>query len=431
MDLEKWTEKPYDVVVVGGGAAGFFAAIRLKELHPQLNIVIVEKTQKLLSKVRVSGGGRCNVTHNCLRNSELLSSYPRGKRMLKEAFNMWNVSNTIDWFEKHGVALKTEADGRMFPITDNSETIAGLFEFLAKKYAIDIVKGWELVHLHKDAENIWSSEFFNKDKESASVKSEFVVLAMGGQQNLNHYAVLQQLGINVKFPVPSLFTFQIKDSVLTALSGVAVESGNVKLVGFDVAFQGPILVTHWGLSGPAVLKTSAWAAEWLNEKKYQCTVLIGWVSDPENQFREVIYQLVEDNLKKNIGNLPLPQTLPNRIWNLILEKSAVSTEKKCFELSKSEKNKIVENTLRMPFDIIGKTTFKEEFVTAGGIEDVSILLKSMELIDNPGLFATGEFLNIDGVTGGFNFQAAWSTANLVAQSIAKKKNQSSPNSENL
>ena len=423
LDSGKWADKPIDVVVVGGGAAGFFAAIRLKELHPDLNVVIVEKTQKLLSKVRVSGGGRCNVTHNCLRNSELLSHYPRGKRILKEAFNVWNVANTITWFEKHGVSLKTEADGRMFPVTDSSETIAGLFEFLARKYAISVVKSWELVNLAKDTDGLgWTSRFFNKENESVTVKSDFVILAMGGQQQLNHYAVLQQLGVNMKFPVPSLFTFQIKDKVLTALSGVAVESGNVKLVGFDQAFQGPILVTHWGLSGPAILKTSAWAAEWLYEKQYQCSVLIGWVSEPENQFRELIFQLMEENAKKNIGNLPLPASLPSRIWSLILEKSMVLAEKKCFELNKAEKNKIVENTLRMPFEISGKTRFKEEFVTAGGIEDVAVHVKTMEVLENPGLYATGEFLNVDGVTGGFNFQAAWSTANLVAQSIARKKN---------
>ncbi len=416
----------WDTIIIGGGAAGFFAAIRIKELNPKLSVVILEKTQKVLSKVRISGGGRCNVTHHCLKNSVLLQHYPRGKKLLKQAVNKFSVEDVIEWFLSHNVQLKVEEDGRMFPITNDSETIAGLFEHLARKFEIPIYKGCNVSKIASTKSRYTSNDETRWEviTDTMEFSSNSIVLATGGNVAWSHYQWLNTLPIDFIKPYPSLFTFKIDDRDLQSLSGVSVEAGSVKLIGYENSFEGPILITHWGLSGPAILKSSAWAAQWIFEKNYRFDVLISWVSQEENQFRQYFNNLLETNSKKKITNLPIE--IPKRLWDFILYKAGQNAEQSIFELSKNQKNKLVELLVKMPFYVTGKTTFKEEFVTAGGISQNSVQPKSLELKNCPGVFVCGELLDVDGITGGFNFQAAWSSANLVAHSIAY-----SPVSENL
>ncbi len=420
------SENCWDVAIIGGGAAGFFTAIRLKELNPKFSIVVLEKTQKTLSKVRISGGGRCNVTHHCLKNSELLQQYPRGKKIIKQAVHKFNVQHAIDWFNSHGVSVKIESDGRMFPTTDSSETIAGLFEDLVADYGINIIRGCAVKTLVYSKGNNEYKNKYNWEIIASAEKlmANSVVIATGGQMAWTHYQWISELPISIIKPYPSLFTFNIQDKQLQLLSGISVLSGAVKLIGFDSLFQGPVLITHWGLSGPAVLKASAWAAQWIYDRNYSFQILISWISVEENQFRQQFNNVVEQNAKKKIINLPLE--IPNRLWQFILWRSEINSEKTLGELTKVQKNKIIEMLLKMPFTVTGKTTFKEEFVTAGGIGEDSIDFNTLAVKNHQGLYACGEILDVDGVTGGFNFQAAWSTANLVANSIAY-----SPFSENL
>lgn len=417
----------WNAIVIGGGAAGFFAAIRIKELNPKLSVVILEKTQKVLSKVRISGGGRCNVTHHCLKNSVLLQHYPRGKKLLKQAVNKFSVEHVINWFLNHNVQLKVEEDGRMFPVTNDSETIAGLFENLARQFEIPVVKGCNVTKIvqsnrampEKSELSLWTVI-----TDSNEFTADSIVLATGGNVAWSHYQWISSMPIEIIKPYPSLFTFKIDDRDLQSLSGVSIDAGVVKLIGYENSFEGPILITHWGLSGPAILKSSAWAAQWIFEKNYRFDILISWVSQEENQFRQFFYDLLNTNSKKKIANLPID--IPQRLWDFILFKAGQNSEQLIFELSKNQKNKLVELLVKMPFTVTGKTTFKEEFVTAGGINENSIHHNTLELKNCPRIFACGELLNVDGVTGGFNFQAAWSTANLVANSIVY-----SPFSENL
>ena len=404
------------VVVIGAGASGYFAAIRTKELSPETEVVLLEKTGKTLAKLRISGGGRCNVTHNCLSNSELLNYYPRGRSFLKKTFNHWNVKDTIDWFEKNGVELKTEADGRMFPITDSSETVAQLLEWKAKKLGVQLITNSSvvtIVPMPKEGYYRWQLNFNTGGSEMATD----VVLAVGGFTKESQYNMISVLGIDIVPPVPSLFTFNIPDETLHAMHGVSVPDAKVKMVGFPETYNGPLLVTHWGISGPAVLKTSAWAARWMNEKAYVTTALVSWLNLSEEQMRVMLNDTLLSNPKKLMSNIVI-DGIPRRLWDYIMSRAETPITKMAADLSKYEFNKLIENLLRMPFQTDGRTMFKEEFVTAGGIDLAQVNPNTMEMKMVPGIYATGEVLDIDGVTGGFNFQAAWSTAAAVAKAIA-------------
>lgn len=414
------TDDIWDAVVIGGGAAGFFAALRIKEINPTKSVLLLEKTQKLLSKVRISGGGRCNVTHYCIQNSALLKHYPRGKKIIKQAVNEFSVSHAIDWFHQHGVPLKVEEDGRMFPASNSSETIAGLFESLAHRFQIKVLRGCQANAIVK---NIGESEW-SVQTNGHIHSTRTVIIATGGNVSWSHYAWMSDLPIDIISPYPSLFTFKIDQKRLQSLAGVSVVNGVVKLIGYDKYFQGPVLITHWGLSGPAVLKASAWAADWIFEKNYTFQILVSWVLEEENKFRQAFNELIASHSKRKMTNIPID--IPTRLWQYILEEASLSGDCIAGDLSKQQKNKLVELITKMPFDVHGKTTFKEEFVTAGGISEESINPNTMELKNAKGIYACGEVLDVDGITGGFNFQAAWSTANLAAISATH-----SPFSENL
>ena len=406
----------FDVAIVGAGAAGYFAAINIKLIAPDAKIVILEKTTKTLSKVEVSGGGRCNVTHNEIDPTKLSENYPRGGKFLKSLFRKFGVAETIQWFKEHNVELKTEDDGRMFPVSNTSETIVHLFESLAQKVGIEVWTKTGVVEI--SLENNEKHTLHLSDNES--IESKFVVLASGGLNKHDSANYLKNFDIQFEKSVPSLFTFNIRNSELNALSGISVKNGKVKIVGLKKSYSGPILVTHWGLSGPAVLKTSSWFASELNEKGYHFDTLISWIdySTEEEAYQELTEILLESP-KKQMNNLYLFD-LPQRLWLFILAESKIDETKKCIDLKKAEINKLLENLIRMPFTVIGKTTFKEEFVTAGGISLKEIDENEMNLKKYPTIYVAGEMLNIDGVTGGFNFQSAWTTAWFAANSIAIK-----------
>ncbi len=406
----------FDVAIVGAGAAGYFAAINIKLNAEDAKIVILEKTTKTLSKVEVSGGGRCNVTHNEIDPTKLSENYPRGGKFLKSLFRKFGVAETIQWFRDHNVELKIEDDGRMFPVSNTSETIVNLFESLAQKLGIEVWTKTGVVEISLVNNEIHTLQL----SENESIVSKFVVLASGGLNKHDSANYLKNFDIQLEKSVPSLFTFNIRNTDLNALSGISVKNGKVKIVGLKKSYCGPILVTHWGLSGPAVLKTSSWFASELNEKGYHFDTLISWIDySTEEEALQELTEILLESPKKQMNNLYLFD-LPQRLWLFILASSKIDETKKCMDLKKAEINKLLENLIRMPFTVIGKTTFKEEFVTAGGISLKEFDETAMNLKKYPTIYAAGEMLNIDGVTGGFNFQAAWTTAWFAATSIANK-----------
>lgn len=409
-----------DVFVVGGGAAGFFAAINAKASRPQKRVLIIEKTGKILSKVKVSGGGRCNVTHHEEDLSALLGNYPRGRALLKWTLRKWGVTNTIRWFERHGVKLKVEEDGRMFPVTDKSETIVNCLTRAASELGVEWKTGYNLNGIIP----LETGGFEVVLNTETRMKTKTLVLACGGWSKPEDYRMLTDLGIAVIPPVPSLFTFNVPDSPLSDLKGISVSWGKVKIAGLEAGdengwFSGPVLITHWGLSGPAVLKASSWLARELADLKYQATALIDWTGMGEEKARSLFDADLLMNAAKKAVNVN-PFVLPKRLWEKLLDISNVPTDKLVRDLSKSEKNKLLENCIRFSLKINGKTTFKEEFVTAGGVATQEIDKDSMECRQVPGLFFAGEILDIDGITGGFNFQAAWSTGYIAGVKAAEK-----------
>lgn len=402
--------KPYDLIVIGGGAAGFFGAIQAAENGKDLRILILEKTTKLLAKVKVSGGGRCNVTHHCFTPAALAHHYPRGQKQLKNLFYQFSAADTVSWFEKHSVPLKTEADGRMFPITDNSQTIIDCFMKSAKEYGIEIKVGQDVTKLASE------SGLFVVHSSGGVHTAKKVLIATGGYNKSESYQWLVDLGHELVAPIPSLFTFNDPAKEFVALMGVAVPNAQVRIAGTKFLQAGAVLITHWGLSGPAVIKLSAWAAEYLHQQSYRFTTLLNWTGLSEAQVRETLMQLKSESGKKGIFSSP-QFDLPRRLWEFLCTKSEIDPGKTWSEMPNKQINKLIEFLYACPFNIQGKTTFKEEFVTCGGIALSNLDLKTMESKKVPGLFFAGEVLNVDGETGGFNFQAAWTTAWVASHSI--------------
>ena len=408
------------MAVLGGGAAGFFGAIACAEANPDQPVILLEKTGKLLAKVRVSGGGRCNVTHACESAAQLAAHYPRGSKPLKKAFEQFGVPDTITWFAKRGVALKTEADGRMFPTTDSSETIARALEDAARKAGVRIVTNTSVDEIQPQP----NGEF--KLKLSGSGAGQFegklmasrILVATGGNPKSANYDWLRALGHRIAEPVPSLFTFNVPNSPLAELMGVSVPQARVVLAGEKLQYEGPLLITHWGVSGPAVLKLSSWGARRLSELGYVGTALINWIPIfTEETLRPWLQQFRQDNGKKTVASNPL-FGLPQRLWGNLTEQAAIAPETRWSDLPAKAQNRLLELLLRMPLAVRGKTTYKEEFVTCGGISLDEIDLKIMQSRRVPNLHFAGEVLDIDGITGGFNFQAAWTTGFLAGQAMA-------------
>lgn len=395
------------ILVIGGGASGFFAAINAAEHVPGARITILEKSGKLLSKVRVSGGGRCNVTHHCFENSELVKHYPRGEKELRQVFAQFSVTDTIAWFAKRGIRLKTEADGRMFPESNSSESIIRCFMDEAQKHDIRI-------HLNEEVTSVTrhgSGLLVKTGKQGYEASA--VICSIGGHPQERNYAFLKDCGHRIDEPIPSLFTLNLPGSPVKSLMGLSVKQGTVKVNGTRHQYTGPVLITHWGLSGPAVLKLSAFAAMDFFQLNYHAGISVNWTGTLKEQEakEELTKQLASKAL---IVNTPLFD-IPKRLWEYLVLKAELPDNKPWTELGKKQENKLVQILVNDVYEMRGKTTFKEEFVTAGGINLKDVNFKTMESRIVPGLFFCGEVLNIDGITGGFNFQNAWSTAWIAAK----------------
>ena len=408
------------VIVIGGGAAGFFCAIQIAELHPEWEINILEKSNKLLSKVKVSGGGRCNVTHACPEVEVLLKKYPRGTRFLKKAFYQFATKNTIQWFAKNGVTLHTEKDGRMFPTTNNSETIIDCFLQKIHQYQIKVLTGHEVVNvekLHQEKDNSFVITLANQNK----ITADALCMATGGMLKSDKFTWLTLLGHTIVEPVPSLFTFNVADKNITTLMGVAVDNAIIQWKGNKISEQGPLLITHWGISGPAAIKLSAWCARELANDNYEGAILINWT--PE--YNESTLKMEWINLRMDLGRREMgsknPFNLPQRLWQYFLQEAGIIFTTKWADLKSTQQQLLIQFLTKSTLQVKGKTTFKEEFVTCGGVELSEIDANTMESKLVSGLHFAGEMMDVDGITGGFNFQHAWTSGWIAAQHIAQLK----------
>lgn len=403
------------IVIVGGGAAGFFCAANIKA-ETGSNIIILERSQKCLGKVSISGGGRCNVTHNSDSIAEMSKKYPRGEKFVKKTFHQFFIKDTIAWFRQKGVQLKTEADNRMFPTTNDSQTIIDALWAAIKQNNVEVRLGQ---HVH-EIEPL--QQGFNLSiKGHQNIVADQLVIASGGFPKLEMFDWLKGLGHQLISPVPSLFTFNIPRHPITDLMGLSVPNAAVKVLGTKLQESGPLLITHWGLSGPAVLKTSAYGALTLATLNYDFQIQVNWLSEySEETFRTFLadYKQVHPAQKvSNIVGLPIPQ----RLWNLLVMLAEIEEAQRWTDLPSKTFNKLVKNVTALEFHVKGKTTFKEEFVTAGGIDLSEVDANTMQSKKHNGLYFAGEILNIDGVTGGFNFQNAWTSAWIAAQAIGQSK----------
>lgn len=401
------------LVVIGGGAAGFFCAVNAARLHPSLEVTLLEKTSKLLSKVKVSGGGRCNVTHSCFSIPDMVRHYPRGGNFLKKAFHQFFTTDTVQWYSERGVKLKTEEDGRMFPVTNTSQTIIDCLLREANKYGVDIRMNSDVKSLKYEG-----GAFTLELADLRMLTADYVVIACGGFAKLAQFGWLQQLGHSIAEPVPSLFTFNMPGNAITQLMGVSVPDAQVKITGSNLLAKGPLLITHWGMSGPAILRLSAWGARQLATGNYQFTILVNWLPEyNENTLREHLQELRFELASQKIVNRN-PFNLPQRLWQYLVEQSGIQEEKRWADVSAKEQNKLITNCCAQEFKVQGKTTFKEEFVTAGGIQLAEVDANTMQSKIVPHLYFAGEILDIDGITGGFNFQNAWTSGFIAAKAIA-------------
>jgi predicted Rossmann fold flavoprotein len=401
------------LVVIGGGAAGFFCAVTAARMNPALEVVIVEKTGKLLSKVRISGGGRCNVTHACFSIPEIIKKYPRGEHFVKKTFHRFFTEDTIAWFKERGVLLKTEEDGRMFPVTDSSETVINCLMREAEKFGVVIRMNRDVKNIITDSER-WNLEYADGETE----KADSVCVACGGYPKDPMFDWLKRTGHSVQSPVPSLFTFNMPGNSITALMGISAVV-RIRIQGTKLEERGPALITHWGLSGPAVLRLSARGAKDLARMNYSCTAIVNWCPElNEEQAREKLHE--------NRASAPAQRVIgrngfgiPARLWEHLCRESGVSDAIRWSDLPAASLNKLVRNISAQELKVEGKTTYKEEFVTAGGITLSEINPQTMESRVVKGLYFAGEVLDVDGITGGFNFQHAWTSGWIAGMSVAE------------
>lgn len=406
---------PKKIAIIGGGAAGFFAALQCKKQAPEVPVTIFEKGAQVLGKVKISGGGRCNLTHHCFEVRELVQYYPRGGRELRGVFHRFMTTDLIQWFQERGVELHTEGDGRMFPQTNRSQTIVDCLCQEAQKAGVVVLTGRKVNKIYLRKEGGFILEFSDGSRE----EGDFLLVSTGGCPREKGFRWLEDLGHTIESPVPSLFTFNIPHPPLRELMGLSVPQGEVRIPAIKRVERGPILITHWGLSGPAILKISAWEARELSRRKYHFPLQVNWLGlSSSEEVRKALFKIREDFSGRKISTSPL-FSLSKRLWLYFLHRCQISPEQKWAEISNRNLNRLMDTLLRDPYEVSGKTTFKEEFVTCGGVVRKEVDFKTMESKVVPGLYFAGEVLDIDGITGGFNFQAAWSTGWLAGESIAK------------
>lgn len=407
-------QQPISLAVIGGGAAGFFGAVNAARLNPDLNVTIYERSREVLSKVRISGGGRCNVTHHCFDPELLSRAYPRGERELRWAFERFAAEDTVQWFEDRGVPLKTEQDGRMFPTTDDSATIINCLVEEANKLGVRIRTKTKVERIEPRGDGRFNLHLHRSGPETA----DRVLIATGGNNRESAYQWLEELGHSIKAPVPSLFTFNFRDKVFSDLAGISVPNALVEIADSSYSQTGPVLITHWGLSGPAVLKTSAWAARYLHEQEYRFTIRVNWLHpQKEQKVRQELKNLRQWNARKQVtkqDNFPIP----NRLWERLVELADIEPDTRWAELSNKQVHELTQQLVNAQYDIQGKTTYKEEFVTCGGIPLDEIDFGTMESKKVSGLYFAGEVLDIDAITGGYNFQSAWTTGWIFGEAMS-------------
>jgi predicted Rossmann fold flavoprotein len=399
------------IAIIGGGAAGFFAALSAKQHHPDAHVRIFEKTSKFLAKVKISGGGRCNVT-NATFNQRLLSEkYPRGEKFLRKAFEQFDAQSTVDWFESRDVALKTYPDQCIFPVANDSQAIIDCFWYEARKLGVEIV-------LSQGVDGIKRTEkgFQLHFKDSEEIVDR-VIVTVGGQPKSSGLQWLADIGHRIVAPVPSLFTFNMPQDPIRELMGIVVEKASVRIEGQKLIGKGPLLVTHWGMSGPAILQLSAWGARILAEKQYLCSILVNWLDDEKEEGLRAHIKTIQSAHGSKMMSNHIPFPMPNRLWLFLLAKNEIDPASRWHDLAGKNLNKLVNTLINDRYEVKGKTTFKEEFVTAGGVDLADIDVKTMESKVCPGLFFAGEVMDIDGITGGFNFQAAWTTGFIAGAHV--------------
>ncbi|MFK7749033.1 MAG: NAD(P)/FAD-dependent oxidoreductase [Kordia sp.] len=397
-----------DVLIIGGGAAGFFTAINIAKKYPEKSVVILERGKEFLTKVRISGGGRCNVTHACFDPKELVNYYPRGEKELLGPFHQFCCGDTMGWFEERGVALKIEDDGRIFPVTNSSQTIIDCFLSEAEKYKVD----FRVNHAVRNVSKI--NDAWQVETSQGTLQAGKVVFTTGSNPKM--WKLLETLGHSIIPAVPSLFTFNIKDPRIKDLLGIATPA-SVKVVGTKLESSGPLLITHWGMSGPGILKLSAWGARILADKHYNFQIEVNWLNDVDKEdclanIKDFKIELAKKTVQKNN-----PFHLPKRLWQRIIQAAGIQEQTRWADLNKQQTEQLANQLTTAIFNVNGKSTFKEEFVTAGGIDLKEVNFKTFESKKQKNLYFAGEILNIDAITGGFNFQNAWTGSYIISERI--------------
>ena len=393
------------IAIIGGGAAGFFSAIHAKENHPHADVSILEKTQKILSKVKISGGGRCNVTNGTRSIKDLCGAYPRGHKFLKKNFVDFNTKHTYEWFEDRGVPLMIQEDQCVFPVSQDSQSIIDCLLNETRRLSIDIKLGHGVQEIRPVDSGI-ELQIKNQDQ---NIFYDKVILATGGSPKRSGLEWLEKLGHQIEDPVPSLFTFNMPHEKIKSLMGIVVENTLVSIQGTKLKSDGPLLITHWGMSGPAILKLSAFGARILNESDYKFKVQVNWVNDLNQQNVMDTLKIIQQDFPQKLLSNYRPYLLPDRLWQFLIIRGELDPKRKWIDLGKKGLNKIVQLLSNDVYQVHGKTTFKEEFVTCGGVSLKSINPKTMESTVVKNLYFSGELMDIDGITGGYNFQAAWTT----------------------
>lgn len=398
------------VCVIGGGAAGFFGAVTCAERYPHAQVIILEQNSAVLNKVKISGGGRCNVTHACYDPKDLVQFYPRGKKELLGPFYTFGTTNTIEWFESRGVELKTERDNRIFPVTNSSATIIDCIIDTAKSLGVEVWNKTKILTIAQEE----SSKWVLRTSQGKTIVADAVLLATGSSPMV--WQMLEGMH-EIIYPVPSLFTFNIQHYILEGLQGISLPNASIHVVGHKLSTEGPLLITHWGLSGPAVLKMSAWGARLFHSMNYRFEITINWTGLPKREINKVLHRQIGMAPQKQIASTPLLE-ISSRLWKRLIRYTDIEKNATWSQINEQELNKISNILFQCSFKVNGKSTFKEEFVTAGGVALNEVDFRTMESKKHKNLYLAGEVLDIDALTGGFNFQAAWTTGFIAGESIA-------------